>query len=77
MDNWTLWYITAQSVRIADDGSAASRSKKRSCEVVQPPPCQSTDLELDYDITKRTVRERTFEMPIYDDDSSSRVYVSR
>lgn len=77
MDNWTLWYITAQSVRVADEGSTTSRSAKQISGVVQIGPRDVIDLDRETDITKRTVRERKFEMPSYSDDSSSRVYVSK
>ena len=76
MDNWTLWYLTAQTVRLAEERSLAARAQK-SNGFIQIQPKGDAELDRETDITKRTVRERKFEMPEHsNDDDSTRAYIS-
>lgn len=80
MDNWTLWYITAQSVRVANEESATFHSEQHDDVIVSIESRDVVGSHQDTDVTRRIVRERKFDMPLLGSDSayaSSKVYVSK
>lgn len=80
MDNWTLWYITAQSVRVVNEESATFHSEQRNDVIVPIEPRDVVGSYQETDVTRRVVRERKFDMSMLGSDSaysSSKVYVSK
>lgn len=80
MDNWTLWYITAQSVRGANEESATSHSEQQDDVIVPIEARAVVGSHQETDVTRRIVKERKFDMPLFGGDSayaSSKVYVSK
>lgn len=71
MDDWELLYIAAQGLKAAI--AKSGRSNHNPAADIGPPEPDP------FDISRRIIKVRTFEMPSLEDDAreSPRVYVSR